>query len=297
MGRPRKEEKTAELMISVEDFARTRDSVSRDPTLLPLACPAGLLFGFGPRRASPPTTSSFSSLPCDIRDGHSPQFVSPFRTLVPSFTLMTQFPPAQAHRVRVGLDAFSRRLTTVIDALLRLLGLLQAYPNESVFLQVVTGLTTLQTAVSDLLRSYIKHTNSVLGSTPHSLDTIGISNPLGGDILAGALRNASPAVAAAAASIDPAATTAAAAAPAPTEENKKGKRAKKEKKEKDPNEPKRPLTIYFLYAASARPIVKSDLGPDAQPGQIEQEIHRRWQALSDTEKSVSFSLCCSCELF
>lgn len=32
MGRPRKDEKqkeTAELMISVEDFARTRDSVSR----------------------------------------------------------------------------------------------------------------------------------------------------------------------------------------------------------------------------------------------------------------------------
>ncbi|KAK7520391.1 hypothetical protein IWZ03DRAFT_413153 [Phyllosticta citriasiana] len=193
---------------------------------------------------------------------------------------MTPFPPLQAHRVRVGLDAFSRQLQELSYELLRLLIQFQSHPNESVFLQVVTGLTTLQTAVSDLLRSYIKHTNSVLGSTPHSLDTIGISNPLGGELLSGALRNTSPAEAGTST-----ATAALAAAQAPAEEPKKGKRAKKEKKEKDPNEPKRPLTIYFLYAASARPIVKSDLGPEAQPGQIEQEIHRRWVNLSEEEKS------------
>ncbi|KAK7550529.1 hypothetical protein IWX50DRAFT_641871 [Phyllosticta citricarpa] len=279
MGRPKKEEKTAELMISVEDFARTRDSVSRAPTAPDLS---SRLFGFGPRRA--PNTIGplpLHQLHCAItrRYALQPAVDTSFVSLA-SMSRMTPFPPLQAHRVRVGLDAFSRQLQELSYELLRLLIQFQSHPNESVFLQVVTGLTTLQTAVSDLLRSYIKHTNSVLGSTPHSLDTIGISNPLGGELLSGALRNTSPAEAGAST-----ATAAPAAAQAPAEEPKKGKRAKKEKKEKDPNEPKRPLTIYFLYAASARPIVKSDLGPEAQPGQIEQEIHRRWVNLSEEEKS------------
>ncbi|EKG18493.1 High mobility group HMG1/HMG2 [Macrophomina phaseolina MS6] len=157
---------------------------------------------------------------------------------------------------------------------------------------VVTGLTTLQTAVTDLLRSYLKHTNSVLGQTPYRLDTFGISNPLNNnEILAGALRDSPPAAAGPIPSAAPqavaAATSAPAAAPAPVEEEpvKKGRKPKKEKKEKDPNEPKRPLTMYFLFSAQARPIVKQDLGPDVTPGQVEEEIKKRWRELTEEEKA------------
>ncbi|OMP82519.1 High mobility group protein 1 [Diplodia seriata] len=155
---------------------------------------------------------------------------------------------------------------------------------------VVTGLTTLQTAVSDLLRSYLKHTNSVLGSTPYRLDTFGISNPLNNnEILAGALRDSPPAAAGPATTAAPqpiAAPVAAPAAPAEEEPVKKGRKPKKEKKEKDPNEPKRPLTMYFLYSAQARPIVKEDLGPTVTPGAVEEEIKKRWRELGDEEKKA-----------
>ncbi|KAF2139984.1 uncharacterized protein K452DRAFT_289365 [Aplosporella prunicola CBS 121167] len=187
---------------------------------------------------------------------------------------------AQAREAVAGHHAFSRKLLDIIAQLQLLLAQFRRDPNPSVFYQVVTGLTTLQTAVTDLLRSYIKHTNSVLGSTPHGLDTLGISNPLGSDLLSGALRNVSPGDILAAPA--PAATAGQEAAEPP----KKGRKPKKEKKEKDPNEPKRPLTIFFLYSASARPVVKEDLGVEATKGQVEKEIQRRWNALPDEEKQV-----------
>ncbi|KAL1645440.1 high mobility group protein [Diplodia intermedia] len=243
MGRPRKEDKqqkeTAELMISVEDFARTRDS----------------------------------------------------RIHAPSMSASAFLPPAQARQVRAGLGDMSRQLRELISSIPLVLAQLRLYPDPQFFVQVVTGLTTLQTAVSDLLRSYLKHTNSVLGSTPYRLDTFGISNPLNNnEILAGALRDSPPAAAAgpaAAAAPQPiAAPVAAPAAPAEEEPVKKGRKPKKEKKEKDPNEPKRPLTMYFLYSAQARPIVKEDLGPTVTPGAVEEEIKKRWRELGDEEKKA-----------
>ncbi|KAL1618057.1 high mobility group protein [Neofusicoccum ribis] len=243
MGRPRKEDKqkeTAELMISVEDFARTRDS----------------------------------------------------RTHLSSMPASAFLPSAQARQARAGLSDMSRQLQELIAAIPLVLAQLRLYPDPQFFLQVVTGLTTLQTAVSDLLRSYLKHTNSVLGSTPYRLDTFGISNPLNNnEILAGALRDSPPAVAGPSTTAAPQPALApapAAAAPAPAEEEpvKKGRKPKKEKKERDPNEPKRPLTIYFLFAAHARPIVKSDLGPDATPGTVEEEIKKRWRELPEEDKDA-----------
>lgn len=201
--------------------------------------------------------------------------------------------PAQARHVRASMGDMSRQLHELICSIPLVLAQLRLIPNPQFFLQVVTGLTTLQTAVSDLLRSYLKHTNSVLGQTPYRLDTFGISNPLNNnEILAGALRDSPPAAAGPATSAAPqapaapASAPATAAAPAGEEPAKKGRKPKKEKKEKDPNEPKRPLTIFFLFAHEARPVVKEDLGPDVTPGQVEEEINKRWRELGEEEKQV-----------
>jgi transcriptional regulator HMO1 len=65
---------------------------------------------------------------------------------------------------------------------------------------------------------------------------------------------------------------------------------KRVKKEKDPNAPKRPLTAFFLYSTYARPLVKSDLGDKSAPVDINNEILRRWQNMSEAEKNVSSSV-------
>lgn len=196
-------------------------------------------------------------------------------------------PPAQALQARTGMGGMSRQLRVLISSIPLILAQLRLYPDPQFFVQVVTGLSTLKTAVSDLLDSYIKHTHSVLGTTPYRLDNI--SNPLNNnDILAGTTLRGSPAAAAGTATAAaPQTATAPAVAPVEEEPVKKGRKPKKEKKEKDPNEPKRPLTMYFLYSAQARPIVKEDLGPDVSPGAVEEEIKKRWRELDEKDKKVS----------
>ncbi len=63
---------------------------------------------------------------------------------------------------------------------------------------------------------------------------------------------------------------------------------KKERKKRthDPNAPKRPLTPYFLYMQTARPIIASDLGPDAAKGAVQEEGQRRWSTMSSHDKLV-----------
>lgn len=74
--------------------------------------------------------------------------------------------------------------------------------------------------------------------------------------------------------------------------NDKGKK-KRVKKEKDPNAPKRPLTAAFLYATTARPIVKADLERDLPEDEklganaVNEEVNRRWNALPEEDKAVS----------
>ena len=123
-------------------------------------------------------------------------------------------------------------------------------------LQVITGLTTLQSAIGDLIHAYLAHTNNILGGGPSTgADTLAISNPLG---FSGT-------------SVDIAS------------------KKKKAKKERDPNAPKRPLTAYFLYAQHARKIIREDLGADnidLKPGDIATEATRRWHAMSLEEQEV-----------
>ncbi len=136
--------------------------------------------------------------------------------------------------------------------------------------QVVTGLATLQNAVQDLSRSYIAHTNTVLGrplGTPLSLP------PLDENAILNLAHSSS----------------------ADASQSKAIKQEKKEKKEKkkrerDPNMPKRPLTAYFLYMKTARPIIAKDL-PKATPGQIAEEGTRRWGEMDEEEKKVGLTTC------
>lgn len=66
-----------------------------------------------------------------------------------------------------------------------------------------------------------------------------------------------------------------------------GKEKKKRiKKEKDPNAPKRPLTAFFLFSTRAREHIKRDLGQTATPVEINNEILRRWNDMSEDDKEV-----------
>jgi hypothetical protein len=126
---------------------------------------------------------------------------------------------------------------------------------------VVTALATLQTAVQDLSRAYITHTNTVLGKSPgHSLEMI--PNSVGSVIVRA-----------------PSAGTEIIA----TEPDGKPKKKEKRKREHDPNAPKRPLTPYFLFMQTARAIIAQDLGPEATPNDVSKEGTRRWNEMKEKD--------------
>lgn len=132
--------------------------------------------------------------------------------------------------------------------------------------QVVTGLATLQSAVQDLSRAYIAHTNTVLGRAPGSrLELMSLTNPLGDNGLLG----------------QSAATLAAGTEAG--DGKKKRKRAPHDK-----HAPKRPLTPYFLYMQTARPIIRTELPSDHAPKDVADEGARRWAAMDVDEKGVCY---------
>jgi len=126
---------------------------------------------------------------------------------------------------------------------------------------VVTGLTKLNGAIGTLISAYVNHTNTLLTSSGQNeavLDTKQLTEYL---------------------------TSAGLAGPIPNGETPGGKDKKKRpKKEKDPNAPKRPLTAFFLFSTRARDHIKNDLGPDATPVQINDEILRRWNEMDAPQK-------------
>jgi hypothetical protein len=65
---------------------------------------------------------------------------------------------------------------------------------------------------------------------------------------------------------------------------------KKERRKRlhDPNAPKRPLTPFFLYMKTARPIIASDLGPDAAKGAVSIEGTKRWTVMDAPQKHVRY---------
>ena len=138
--------------------------------------------------------------------------------------------------------------------------------------KVVTGLATLQDAIQTLSTAYIKHTNAVLGEHGAGLDVDSALAKLGENPLLklGELNRA----------ISPAGKSNAAGEAAPVDEKKRKKR------QHDPNAPKRPLTPFFLYMQTARPIIATDLGPDAAKGAVSEEGTRRWGTMAQEDKQV-----------
>lgn len=136
--------------------------------------------------------------------------------------------------------------------------------------QVVTGLATLQSAVQDLSRAYIAHTNTVIGKgAGSSLELLSLANPIGSE---NGLFNTGRL-----------ATPAPAPAPAPEQsEVKKRKRAPHDK-----NAPKRPVTPYFLYMSFARDGIAKSMGSGTTAKQVADEGTRRWNTMEDDEKHVS----------
>jgi hypothetical protein len=154
-----------------------------------------------------------------------------------------------------------------------------------------TGLTHVQTGLNDLLRAYMQHTSSILAGEDGDLDKL----QLPANITATA--NAAMEAATSAANGISQVVNASAPVVDGAAADGKNKKRKREKKERDPNAPKKPLTAAFLYAQSARPIVRADLESGLGPGDILEknavnlEVNKRWNDLTDEEKEVSRPIC------
>ena len=137
--------------------------------------------------------------------------------------------------------------------------------------QVVTGLATLQSAVSDLSRAYIAHTDTVIGrGNSSSLEQLNISNPLSGENALFGARGPTP---------------------APTTEVP-GEGKKRKRAPHDKNAPKRALTPFFLYLQTARNSIAEEMGPGKTAKEVQDEGGSRWRAMSDEDKSVSIYRVC-----
>jgi hypothetical protein len=143
------------------------------------------------------------------------------------------------------------------------------------------GLTHVQNGLTELLQAYVQHSASILAGGADVVDSLSLPPHLA--------ENANAAIQAAQSAGNAVATV---AKTVPTVEGGKKKR-KREKKERDPNAPKRPLTAAFLYAQTARPIIKEDLqsalGPDQklEPNAVNLEVTKRWNELPEEHKEVS----------
>ncbi|XPS79781.1 hypothetical protein M3J09_011753 [Ascochyta lentis] len=150
------------------------------------------------------------------------------------------------------------------------------------------GLTHVQNGLNDLLRAYMEHTTSVIAGEDGALDKLQLPPNI---------------TATANAAIEAASSTANGIAQAITAGDKtegaadtgkpaKGIKRKREKKEKDPNAPKKPLTAAFLYAQTARPIVRGDLeaalGPEQklEPNAVNLEVNKRWNEMPEEDKET-----------
>lgn len=126
------------------------------------------------------------------------------------------------------------------------------------------GLATLQTAIQDLSRVYIAHTNSVIttgsGSPPELWN---LQNPFRGE-------NAFFGV--------PSGT------PGPVQEIVESKKRKRVPHDK--NAPKRPVTPYFLYMQTARSEIASEMDSSHTAKEVAEEGTRRWNVMAPKERNV-----------
>jgi hypothetical protein len=149
-----------------------------------------------------------------------------------------------------------------------------------------SGLEHVQSGLKELQEAYQKHTTSILAGEDGDFDRVQLENTT-------AAANASIEGATAAANGIKQAVAASNQVVDGAAADGKTKKRKREKKEKDPNAPKKPLTAAFLYAQTARPIVRQDLEGALKPGEaleknaVNLEVTKRWNELSEEEKDVS----------
>ena len=264
MARPKKvEEKpkdSGSLQISVEDFVRTRNSVSFVHFL----------------RICRDSTPSFSQ-PHRVCQQPPKSLVTPtiYIIMPASAPLQLYMNSDQCDEALQAVHLLTLPCQNVCDiAYILVQNIMNGAMNPkqgqlTIAPKVVTGLATLQSAVSDLSRAYIAHTDTVLGrGNASSLEQLAISNTLSGEN--GLFGGRGP---------TPAPTTEA------PPEGKKRKRAPHDK-----NAPKRALTPFFLYLQTARPAIAAEMGPGHTAKEVQDEGGRRWREMSDEKKSVSHAV-------
>ncbi|OSS52606.1 hypothetical protein B5807_02228 [Epicoccum nigrum] len=149
------------------------------------------------------------------------------------------------------------------------------------------GLAHVQSGLNELLRAYLEHTNSVIAGEDGVLDKLSL-----GKEIAATANTAIEAASSTANGIAQALTAGDKTDAADAGKPVKGTKRKREKKEKDPNAPKKPLTAAFLYAQTARPIVRGDLeaalGPDQklEPNAVNLEVNKRWNEMPAEDKET-----------
>ena len=261
MARPKKAEEkpkdSGSLQISVEDFVRTRNSVSFTHFIDSLLLCRDSVRPF--RRVCQQPLS-------DHR----------FRTMSVVAPLHFYMTRDQCDEALQAVHLFTLPCQYVCDTAYNLVhnimrGAMDPEQCQLIIApKVVTGLATLQSAVSDLSRAYIAHTDTVIGrGNASSLEQLNISNPLSGEN--GLFGGRGP---------TPAPTT-----EAPSE-GKKRKRAPHDK-----NAPKRALTPFFLYLQTARPALANEMGSGHTAKEVQDEGGRRWREMTDKDKSVSSTVC------
>ena len=168
----------------------------------------------------------------------------------------------------------------------------KTYSHEQVIVSLSNlqaGLAHVQSGLNELLRAYLEHTNSVIAGEDGVLDKLSL-----GKEIAATANTAIEAASSTANGIAQALTAGDKTDAADAGKPVKGTKRKREKKEKDPNAPKKPLTAAFLYAQTARPIVRGDLeaalGPDQklEPNAVNLEVNKRWNEMPAEDKEVSF---------
>ena len=167
----------------------------------------------------------------------------------------------------------------------------KTYSHEQVIVSLSNlqaGLAHVQSGLNELLRAYLEHTNSVIAGEDGVLDKLSL-----GKEIAATANTAIEAASSTANGIVQALTAGDKADAADAGKPVKGTKRKREKKEKDPNAPKKPLTAAFLYAQTARPIVRGDLeaalGPEQklEPNAVNLEVNKRWNEMPAEDKEVS----------
>ncbi|KAF4626939.1 hypothetical protein G7Y89_g11220 [Cudoniella acicularis] len=246
----------AQITIDVDNFIRTRDSVS--PSLFPSFL---LVILHLTRRIH----ESSTLLSLDM-DRHNPRPISPphshhhwpdnIRHSISSIRTSTRSYPERVRHCDFKVEASCKDAPPLFTF------------YASAHYALIAQATKASYAIQTLSSAYIKHTNAVLGDhasaaeIDSSLAKLGDNPALLGDLQ----RAPSPARSG--------------AGDGPTEKKERKKR------QHDPNAPKRPLTPFFLYMQTARSIIADDLGPEAAKGAVSAEGTRRWSTMPQDDKQL-----------